>query len=81
VLGTPLIILGMAVWSVVKCVRLQYFTLILYFLISGALIGREICVQPITDRVAHYLEIMSRDFRFNNRRPGFSWDRSFITGY
>jgi len=74
VLGTPVVSFGMAVWSVVKCVCLQYFTVILYFLISGALIGSEICVQPITDRVAQHFEIISRNFRFNTKRPGFSWD-------
>ena len=39
-------------------------------------------VQPIADRVALNLEILSKNFQFSTKRkPSFSWDLSFITWY
>jgi len=45
----------------------------------------EVCiriyVQPIADRVAQNLEIISKNFRFSTRRTRIFWDLSFITWY
>ena len=39
-------------------------------------------LQPIADRVAQHLEIISKNFQFCTRRiPGFSWDSSCIIWY
>jgi len=38
-------------------------------------------IQPIADRVAQYLEIISITFNLVPGVPGFSWDLSFIPWY